>query len=93
MTLMTIDTTKGSINQFGSISTTAQLAVCYKHLFLHFYNSLKFHLKKAWNVFLTYFFYLCTTYEASEAILSEKIEVDKQWGLSDVWLRDSMEEY
>ena len=89
MTSMTIDTTKGSINQFGSISATAQPAVCDKHLFLHFYNSLKFHSKKARNVFLTYFFTYVQHMKLVEAILSEKIEVTERWGVSDVWLRDS----
>ena len=86
---MTIDTTKGLINQFGSISATARPAVCDKHLFLHFYNSLKFHSKKARNVFLTYFFTHVQNMKLVEAILSEKIEVTERWGVSDVWLRDS----
>ena len=86
---MTIDTTKGSINQFSSISATAQPAVCDKHMFLHFYNSLKFHSKKAWNVFLTYLFTYVQHMKLVEAILSEKIEVTERWGVSDVWLRDS----
>ena len=50
------------------------------------YNSLNLLSKKARNVFRTYLVTYIQHMKPVETILSEKIEVDERWVLSDEWL-------